>query len=121
MTGAGKAKYSVCYCLFDHCLRLFQDIVRRGEMLNLMSNTDHKNWELQTSGGKTKTLPGACFLIPPPDAEALEKVDRCRVHIYHCVDVLCSTSIVFYVNEAASVVNFNKPLCVCVCSVWTER
>lgn len=90
-------------------------------MLNLKSNSDNKNWEVQTSGGKTKTLPGACFLIPPPDAEALEKVDRYRVHIYRCVDVLCSTSIVFCVNEAEPMVNFNEPMYVCVCSVWTKR
>lgn len=56
--------------------RRLQDVVRRGEMLNLKSNVDHKNWVLQTSAGKTKTLPGACFMIPPPNAEALDKVDR---------------------------------------------
>lgn len=61
--------------LFPH---LPQDTVKRGEMLNLKNNADHKNWVLQTSTGKTKTLPGACFMIPPPNAEALGKVDRYR-------------------------------------------
>lgn len=88
MTGTGKAKHSVCYCFFDHHLRLFQDLVRRGETLKLKSNADNKNWELQTSGGKIVTLPGACFLIPPPDAEAMEKVDRYRVQIYRLQYVL---------------------------------
>lgn len=50
--------------------------MKRGEMLNLKNNADNKNWVLQTSTGKTKTLPGACFMIPPPNAEALDKVDR---------------------------------------------
>uniref|UniRef100_A0A4W6BNQ2 Envoplakin b n=1 Tax=Lates calcarifer TaxID=8187 RepID=A0A4W6BNQ2_LATCA len=51
------------------------DMVRRGEKLILKSNSDNKDWELQTSSGKIKTLPGACFMVPPPDAEALEKVN----------------------------------------------
>lgn len=83
MIETGKAKYSVCYGLFDHFLRLIQDMVTRGKTLNLKSITDNKNWELQTSSGKTRTLPGACFMIPPPDAEALDKVDRYRVQTYH--------------------------------------
>lgn len=60
------------------CFLLFQDMVRRGETLNLKSNGDNKNWVLQTSTGKTRTLPGACFMIPPPDSEAVAKVDRCE-------------------------------------------
>uniref|UniRef100_A0A8C9XNW0 Envoplakin b n=1 Tax=Sander lucioperca TaxID=283035 RepID=A0A8C9XNW0_SANLU len=52
-----------------------EDTVRRGEELKLKSNSDNMNWELQTSSGKTRTLPGACFMVPPPDAEALEKVN----------------------------------------------
>ncbi|XP_059203216.1 envoplakin [Centropristis striata] len=51
------------------------DIVRRGEELKLKSNSDNRNWELQSRLGKTRTLPGACFMVPPPDAEALEKVN----------------------------------------------
>ncbi|KAM6913834.1 envoplakin-like [Lycodopsis pacificus] len=52
-----------------------RDTVRRGEALNLKSNSDNRNWEFQSSSGKTRILPGACFMIPPPDAEALEKVN----------------------------------------------
>ncbi|XP_045899515.1 envoplakin isoform X2 [Micropterus dolomieu] len=52
-----------------------EDTVRRGEKLNLKSNSDNNNWELQGSNGKIRTLPGACFMVPPPDAEALEKVN----------------------------------------------
>lgn len=53
-----------------------QDAVRRGETLNLQSNADQRKWVLQNSGGKSRTLPGACFMIPPPSAEALDRVDR---------------------------------------------
>uniref|UniRef100_UPI001CD8A17C envoplakin-like n=1 Tax=Solea senegalensis TaxID=28829 RepID=UPI001CD8A17C len=52
-----------------------EDTVKRGEKLTLRSNADNKDWELQTSTGKVKTLPGACFVIPPPDTEAVEKVN----------------------------------------------
>ncbi|XP_030591338.1 envoplakin-like [Archocentrus centrarchus] len=48
--------------------------VKRDEKLILKSNANNKNWKLQDSSGKTKILPGACFMIPPPDAEALETV-----------------------------------------------
>ncbi|KAJ8264115.1 hypothetical protein GJAV_G00145350 [Gymnothorax javanicus] len=50
--------------------------VTRGEKLVLKSNADNEAWDLQASNGANKKLPGVCFLIPPPDAEAIEKVDR---------------------------------------------
>lgn len=50
--------------------------MRRGERLTLKSNTDSRNWELETLSGVVKTLPGACFMIPAPDIEALDKVAR---------------------------------------------
>uniref|UniRef100_A0A8C7Z2S3 Envoplakin b n=1 Tax=Oryzias sinensis TaxID=183150 RepID=A0A8C7Z2S3_9TELE len=53
-----------------------EDVVTRDDQLILKSNFDGNNWELQNRSGKIKTLPGVCFLIPPPDAEALETVDR---------------------------------------------
>ncbi|XP_068606002.1 envoplakin [Brachionichthys hirsutus] len=51
------------------------DSVRGGETLNLKSNSDMMNWQLQTNSGTLKTLPGACFMVLPPDAEALDKVN----------------------------------------------
>ncbi|XP_041672847.1 envoplakin [Cheilinus undulatus] len=51
------------------------DVVRRGDLLKLKSNSDNKNWVLQDTSGKTKTLPGACFMVPPPDAEAIETLN----------------------------------------------
>ncbi|XP_060921252.1 envoplakin [Labrus mixtus] len=52
-----------------------EDTVRRGDMLKLKSNSDNKNWVLQNASGETKTLPGACFMIPPPDDEAMETLN----------------------------------------------
>ncbi|XP_061567168.1 envoplakin-like [Cololabis saira] len=51
-----------------------EDSVRRGEKFTLKSTSDPRNWELQDPGGRTRTLPGACFMVPPPDAEALDTV-----------------------------------------------
>uniref|UniRef100_A0A7N9ASW1 Envoplakin b n=1 Tax=Mastacembelus armatus TaxID=205130 RepID=A0A7N9ASW1_9TELE len=52
-----------------------EDSVKRGETLTLKSDPDKNDWKLQTSSGKIKTFPGACFMVPPPDAEALDKVN----------------------------------------------
>ncbi|XP_056608310.1 envoplakin [Triplophysa dalaica] len=52
-----------------------KDSVSRGDKLTLVSDPKEENWEVKTSTGKTKTIPGVCFLIPPPDSVAIEKVD----------------------------------------------
>lgn len=57
---------------------MLQDTLLRGEELKLKSNSDNTDWVLWTASGKMKTLPGACFMIPPPDAEAVDKVNRYR-------------------------------------------
>ncbi|XP_061556541.1 envoplakin [Phycodurus eques] len=49
--------------------------VRRGDELTLKSICDHEKWELRDSSRRTKRLPGACFMVPPPDTEAQEKVN----------------------------------------------
>ncbi|CAL8264788.1 unnamed protein product [Gadus morhua 'NCC'] len=51
------------------------DSVTRGENLTLRSNADNRKWEVQKGDGTTMSLPGACVMIPPPDTEALKKVD----------------------------------------------
>ncbi|KAG9350409.1 hypothetical protein JZ751_026769 [Albula glossodonta] len=50
--------------------------VTRGEKLNLKSILDNDNWDVQATNGVTKTLPGACFLVPPPDPEAVNKANN---------------------------------------------
>nr|XP_057905968.1 envoplakin-like [Doryrhamphus excisus] len=52
-----------------------QGAVRRGDQLTLKSIYDHEMWELQDSSKRTKTLPGACFVVPAPDDEAMQKVN----------------------------------------------
>ncbi|MBN3284709.1 EVPL protein, partial [Polyodon spathula] len=50
--------------------------VTRGEKFTLKDNTDNENWVVQASNGVTKSLPGVCFIIPPPDPETIDKLDR---------------------------------------------
>lgn len=62
----------VCVCvLFDITI---QDSLERGEKFSLKSNSD-ENWAVTSSDGVTKTFPGVCFQIPPPDPDAIDKVD----------------------------------------------
>nr|XP_046265343.1 envoplakin a [Scatophagus argus] len=47
----------------------------RGEKSTLKSNSNIDNWDIISTDGATKTFPGVCFQIPPPDPEAINKVD----------------------------------------------
>ncbi|XP_017293252.1 envoplakin a [Kryptolebias marmoratus] len=49
--------------------------VARGEKCTLISNYDNQNWDVMSADGVTKTLPAVCFQIPPPDPDAIDKVD----------------------------------------------
>uniref|UniRef100_A0A4W6F090 Envoplakin a n=1 Tax=Lates calcarifer TaxID=8187 RepID=A0A4W6F090_LATCA len=51
-----------------------KDSLSRGEKFTLKSNSD-ENWGIISTDGATKTFPGVCFQIPPPDPEAIDKVD----------------------------------------------
>ncbi|XP_069553264.1 envoplakin a [Brachyistius frenatus] len=46
----------------------------RGEKFTLKSNSD-ENWDIVSTNGVTSTFPGVCFQIPPPNPEAIDKVD----------------------------------------------
>lgn len=86
--------------------------MRRGETLNLKSNSDNTNWALQTDSGKTRTLPGVCFVVPPPDAEALEKVNRYGVQTHHPQCVFLPLFSYAITTETQPVGDFNVCLCV---------
>uniref|UniRef100_K7G376 Envoplakin n=1 Tax=Pelodiscus sinensis TaxID=13735 RepID=K7G376_PELSI len=48
----------------------------RGEKYTLKDNSNLENWVVQSSSGVTKTAPAACFFIPPPDPEAISRVNK---------------------------------------------
>uniref|UniRef100_A0A3Q2PG61 Envoplakin a n=1 Tax=Fundulus heteroclitus TaxID=8078 RepID=A0A3Q2PG61_FUNHE len=47
----------------------------KGETFTLKSFSDNENWDVISSSGATKTFPGVCFQIPPPDPDAIDKVN----------------------------------------------
>ncbi|KAK3575139.1 hypothetical protein QTP86_020956 [Hemibagrus guttatus] len=49
--------------------------ISRGEKLALKSNNNNAKWEVHSSDGAINSFPGVCFLIPPPDTEAIDRVD----------------------------------------------
>ncbi|XP_054459877.1 envoplakin a [Anoplopoma fimbria] len=51
-----------------------KDALERGDKFTLKSNSD-VNWAITSTDGATKTFPGVCFQIPPPDSDAIDKVD----------------------------------------------
>ncbi|XP_029293558.1 envoplakin a [Cottoperca gobio] len=51
-----------------------KDSLERGDKFTLKSNSD-ENWDITSTDGARKTFPGVCFQIPPPDPEAIDKVD----------------------------------------------
>ncbi|XP_062842766.1 envoplakin-like [Trichomycterus rosablanca] len=49
--------------------------VHRGEKYTLQSSPRDESWEVKDSLGEKKVIPGVCFVIPPPDSEAIERVE----------------------------------------------
>ncbi|XP_061472239.1 envoplakin isoform X3 [Rhineura floridana] len=50
--------------------------LERGEKYTLIDNSNQENWVVQNSRGETKAAPAVCFSIPPPDLEAIDRVNR---------------------------------------------
>ncbi|KAI5087428.1 envoplakin [Silurus meridionalis] len=49
--------------------------VTQGEKYTLLSCPRDEWWEVKNNFGETNLMPGVCFIIPPPDTEAIERVD----------------------------------------------
>ncbi|TNM86147.1 hypothetical protein fugu_008418 [Takifugu bimaculatus] len=47
----------------------------RGEKYTLKSISGLEKWNIISPDGSTKTFPGVCFVIPPPDSDSIGKVD----------------------------------------------
>ncbi|XP_076866375.1 envoplakin b [Brachyhypopomus gauderio] len=47
--------------------------VQKGEKYSLVSSPAEENWEVKSSLGEIKVVPGVCFVIPPPDPEAIDR------------------------------------------------
>ncbi|XP_058021921.1 envoplakin isoform X1 [Ahaetulla prasina] len=50
--------------------------LERGEKYTLKNNSNQENWAVQNAKEESKIAPAVCFSIPPPDLEAIDKVNR---------------------------------------------
>ncbi|XP_054834865.1 envoplakin [Eublepharis macularius] len=50
--------------------------LQRGDKYTLKDNSNQENWVVQNASRETKAAPAACFSIPPPDTEAIERINR---------------------------------------------
>ncbi|KFQ38154.1 Envoplakin, partial [Mesitornis unicolor] len=48
----------------------------RGDKYTLKDNSNPEMWVVQSSTGVVQEAPSACFFIPPPDPESIDKVNR---------------------------------------------
>ncbi|KFO64360.1 Envoplakin, partial [Corvus brachyrhynchos] len=48
----------------------------RGDKYTLKDNSNPQMWVVQSSTGVVREAPSACFSIPPPDPESIDKVNR---------------------------------------------
>lgn len=48
----------------------------KGDTYDLVDNSKKESWVVRTQDGKNMEAPSTCFVIPPPDVEAKERVKR---------------------------------------------
>lgn len=67
------------YCFLTHLLtNLFQFVIEKNRECSLTDNSGRIKWRVHNEKGVEAQVPGVCFVIPPPDKEALDAVDRLR-------------------------------------------
>lgn len=53
-------------------------MIDKGEQCILHDNSGRVKWRVANSSGVESLVPGSCFLVPPPDKEALDAVERLK-------------------------------------------
>jgi hypothetical protein len=53
-------------------------VIDKGEQCILHDNSGRVKWRVANSSGVESLVPGSCFLVPPPDKEALDAVERLK-------------------------------------------
>lgn len=54
-------------------------LLEKGEAAQLLDISNGVQWRVQTSKGGEKILPSACLMIPPPNGEAIDLVNKLRL------------------------------------------
>lgn len=63
------------------CLSLPPQItVHKGDSCTLLSNAQPYKWKVLNAAGNESVMPSVCFVVPPPNKEALEAVSRSARH-----------------------------------------
>ncbi|XP_046365478.2 microtubule-actin cross-linking factor 1-like isoform X10 [Haliotis rufescens] len=63
---------------------------QRGEECVLLSNSDALKWKVRTAVGMESTVPSVCFIIPPPNQEAVDYANRLKSQLEKLLS-LCRT------------------------------
>ncbi|XP_074600372.1 dystonin-like protein short stop isoform X2 [Brevipalpus obovatus] len=50
----------------------------KDETVTLHDNSNRSKWQVRTSGGTEVNAPGVCFVIPPPDQEAIDTAEELK-------------------------------------------
>lgn len=53
-------------------------MIEKGEECTLNDNSARIKWRVRNSAGAESQVPGVCFVIPPPDKEAIDAAERLR-------------------------------------------
>ncbi|XP_044737986.1 dystonin isoform X15 [Chrysoperla carnea] len=53
-------------------------VIEKGEQCTLHDNSGRVKWRVTNKSGVESQVPGVCFVIPPPDKEALDAAERLR-------------------------------------------
>ncbi len=61
-----------------------QVVVNKDDVCKLVSNSQKTKWKVVSSTGVECQVPGVCFLIPPPDPEAVEAAERLKRQYDRC-------------------------------------
>ncbi|KAK2709047.1 hypothetical protein QYM36_014618, partial [Artemia franciscana] len=59
--------------------------ISKGEQCKLLDNVQKTKWRIVNSSGAEGLVPGVCFFIPPPDAEALDGAEKLKRQYDRCV------------------------------------
>lgn len=54
-------------------------VLEKGEVTQLLDITSHVQWRVRTPKGGEKLIPSVCLMIPPPNDEAIDLVNKLRM------------------------------------------
>lgn len=54
-------------------------VLEKGELAQLLDRTNQVQWKVRTSKGGELAIPSACLMIPPPNDEAIDLINKLRL------------------------------------------